>query len=315
MRLDEDKPPFTKPVQSMGVGLFSNLKQLIDKEVAVGKVGYVEPSSCVVWRGNSRDHTSLTESGCAKLISDIKAINKQLTPAVVRKTDEEGFKYEVVSGAKRLWAVNWIRSNCVGYSSLQYLIEVRELTDEEAFLVNDKENQSLEGISHYERAVSYCQAREKYYSSQKQMALALNIKESTLSRYLDMARLPEEILGALKDTSELRSGHAKEIKRIIRNELKKDEVTSKLEVLKEHKSSKSVKETIEFLSCSTEGEQAHMNKLDTQAELILAVNNSCSNRVDISKSNNVLTMKLTLVDGKLKHDDIDSALDVLIACE
>ena len=312
-QLGDDKPLFTELVKGKCVGLFSEFKQLMAKEESIGKVQFVEASSCVVWPGNSRDYTSLTKSRCAKLIDGIMATSSQNTPAIVRKTNEKGFEYEVICGAKRLWSVNWIRNNCVGYSSLQFLIEVRQLTDKDAFLLNDMDNRLSEDISHYERAVSYCDALEKYYPSQKQMALSLNVSESTLSRYLDLARLPKEILEVFNDTSELCPAHAKIIKRIMRSELGKEGFASKLEVLKEHKGSMSVKDTIDFLSRSTENGLLLTNKPGSKGELILADKGWCSNRVDISKKDNVLTMKLTLVNDRLKLEDMDSVLDVLSA--
>lgn len=73
----------------------------------------------------------------------------------------------------------------------------------------------------------------------------------------------------------------------------------------------SVKDTIDFLSCAAENGLLLTNKPDTKGELIRANKDRCSNRVDISKKDNVLTMKLTLVNDKLKLEDMDSVLNAL----
>ena len=40
-------------------------------------------------------------------------------------------KYEIIAGARRFWTVNWLRKN--NYRNFRFFIEVREMTNEEAF--------------------------------------------------------------------------------------------------------------------------------------------------------------------------------------
>ena len=63
---------------------------------------------------------------------------------------------EVICGARRHWTITWLRAN--NYPRFRYLIEERELTDEEAFRLADIENRDREDISDYERAVDYVEA-------------------------------------------------------------------------------------------------------------------------------------------------------------
>ena len=62
------------------------------------------------------------------------------------------------------------------------LIEVRELTDEEAFRLADIENRDRRDISDYERAVDYAEACQFYYGGhQGRMAERLEVSNAWLA--------------------------------------------------------------------------------------------------------------------------------------
>ena len=83
------------------------------------------------------------------------------------------------------------------YPDFKFLIEPRELTDEEAFRVADLENRSRRDLSDYERACDYARAVDRYYAgSQQRMAERLEVTKSWLSRYLELAKLPTDIIAA-----------------------------------------------------------------------------------------------------------------------
>jgi hypothetical protein len=65
--------------------------------------------------------------------------------------DRVAREYEVICGARRHWTVAWLRAN--NYRQFRFLVEVRELSDEEAFRLSDIENRDREDISDYERAI------------------------------------------------------------------------------------------------------------------------------------------------------------------
>ena len=60
-------------------------------------------------------------------------------------------------------------------------------------------------LSDYERAVDYRDALNHYYKNQKAMAGRLEVSEAWLSRYLDLAALPEEVVAAFGDVTELKT--------------------------------------------------------------------------------------------------------------
>ena len=169
---------------------------------------WVDPAECRMWAGHNRAYDLLTEERCRDLIDGIRAQGRQEFPAIVRPAAEGPQRYEVICGARRHFAVSWLRAN--GYTQFRYLIEVRDLSDEEAFRLADIENREREDLSDYERARDYARALDSYYGGeQKRMAERLEVSPAWLSRYLALARLPEEIVAAYADLTQIRERHAR----------------------------------------------------------------------------------------------------------
>lgn len=168
----------------------------------------VDPAVCRIWHGHNRDYTALDEVACADLITSLRAQGRQEIPAIVRRvTDDPTWQFEVICGARRHWSVTWLRAH--DYPDFKFVVEPRELTDEEAFRVADLENRSRKDLSDYERAVDYVRAVERYYDgNQQRMAARLEVTKSWLSRYLELARLPDEILACFASPHVLGISHA-----------------------------------------------------------------------------------------------------------
>nr|WP_242690338.1 ParB/RepB/Spo0J family partition protein [Paracoccus fontiphilus] len=176
---------------------------------------WVDPASCVMWTRHNRAYELLTEENCRDLIDSLKSQGQQEFPAIVRRLPAgQGAEYEVICGARRHFAVSWLRAN--NYPQFRYLIEVRDLTDEEAFRLADIENRDRADLSDYERACDYLQALGAYYGGkQKTMAARLEVSEAWLSRYLHLARLPKIILAAWPRVTEIRELHARQLRALL----------------------------------------------------------------------------------------------------
>lgn len=176
----------------------------------------VDPARCRMWARHNRDYALLTEENCRDLIDGIKAQGQQEFPAIVRRLDGEEQDFEVICGARRHFAVSWLRAN--NYPQFRYLVEVRDLTDEESFRLADIENRDREDISDYERAVDYAEAIRLYYGgSQKAMAERLEVSPPWLSRYLVLSKMPGEILSAFASKRDIRERHARALKPLLGN--------------------------------------------------------------------------------------------------
>lgn len=174
----------------------------------------VDPARCRMWDRHNRDYALLTPENCRDLIDGIKAQGQQEFPAIARRLEGEEHDFEVICGARRHYAVSWLRAN--NYPQFRYLVEVRDLTDEEAFRLADIENRDREDISDYERAVDYAQAIKLYYGGQqKAMAERLEVSPPWLSRYLVLAKLPESILNAFSSRRDIRERHARALKPLL----------------------------------------------------------------------------------------------------
>lgn len=173
----------------------------------------VDPGECQLWEHHNRDYSRLNEDNCEDLISSFIAQGRQEVPAIVRQLPTPkpgGPRYEIICGARRFWTVQWLREN--NYPKFKYLVELRALTDEEAFRLSDLENLDRVDLSDYERAIDYAKALNLYYAGkQKDMAKRLNRSEAWLVRHLKLSELPVMIPNAYADWSDLKAHHASQL--------------------------------------------------------------------------------------------------------
>lgn len=176
----------------------------------------VDPARCRMWAGHNRDYALLTEERCSDLIESIKAQGRQEMPAIVRRlSGDREFDFEVICGARRHWSITWLRAH--NYSEFKFLVDVREIGDEEAFRLADIENRARDDLTDLERAKDYLRALGTYYGGrQKTMAERLKVSESWLTRYLDLARLPEELTRAFVRPQDLGIRNAIALKALLK---------------------------------------------------------------------------------------------------
>jgi len=153
-----DKTPAPKGDRS-GARFLNRSTRVADRlsgEIEEKSLRWVDPGECRMWERHNRAYDLLTEDNCRDLIDGIRSQGRQEFPAIVRKTGDPDQPYEVICGARRHFAVSWLRAN--NYPQFRYLVEVRDLSDEEAFRLGDIENRDREDISDYERARDYADA-------------------------------------------------------------------------------------------------------------------------------------------------------------
>jgi ParB family transcriptional regulator, chromosome partitioning protein len=182
----------------------------------------VDPVRCRIWEGHNRDYAALSEESCADLIESFRAQGKQEVPAIVRRVKGEvDLDFEIICGARRHWTVSWMRAH--DYPDFKLLAEIRELTDEEAFRVADIENRHRKDISDYERATDYLRAIERYYGgNQQRMVDRLRVTKSWLSRYLELAKLPMDVVAAFGSPHVIGIRNAAELAPLLKNEKMRD---------------------------------------------------------------------------------------------
>jgi ParB family chromosome partitioning protein len=219
--LDATTPPAPRkatPEHDAGSARFlkrsTTISERLSGEIEEKTLRWVDPARCRMWERHNREYSLLTEDSCRDLIDGIRAQGRQEFPAIVRPSEDPAYDYEVICGARRHFAVSWLRAN--NYPQFRYLIEVRELTDEEAFRLADIENRDREDISDYERAIDYADAVTRYYGGrQKAMAERLEVSQPWLSRYLQLAKLPDVVIRAFASVRDIRERNARELKPLL----------------------------------------------------------------------------------------------------
>ena len=204
-----DVPP---PSESIMASRSQSLARLAAGKVVTDRTEWVDPARCRPWRLHNRDIDHLTEDSCRDLIDAFLSAKKQRIPAIVRRLkDDPDHDFEIIAGVRRWWTVQWLRGN--HHPEYDYLVTIQNISDEEAFRVSDIENRSRKDISDWERAREYSRALAEFYdSNQSEMAEHLKISRSWLSRLLDVARLPEEILAAFPDKHGITVRIARDVK-------------------------------------------------------------------------------------------------------
>ncbi len=220
-------PPRTSILQSRE----NRLAQLAAGQSVSRVHELVDPARCRIWEGHNRDYTALDETACADLIQSFTSHGRQEVPAIVRRIRGDAeHDFEVICGARRHWTASWLRAH--GQPSFGFLVEPRELDDEEAFRVADLENRSRRDLTDLERARDYARAVERYYDgNQQRMAERLQVTKSWLSRYLELARLPQIVVAAFGANSAIGISHAAQLAPVLRAEAQRDAVLAEAEAL------------------------------------------------------------------------------------
>ncbi|WEQ50955.1 ParB/RepB/Spo0J family partition protein (plasmid) [Komagataeibacter oboediens] len=139
----------------------------------------------------------MSYENCRELIESIRAQGRQEVPAIVRRlTNNPDFDFEVICGARRHWSVSWLNAN--NYRDIKFLVEPREMEDEEAFRIADLENRAREDLTDYERAKDYLLGLDRALSwSPKTMADRLNVSEAWLAGHSTLLDCLKQSLGHL----------------------------------------------------------------------------------------------------------------------
>lgn len=185
------------------------------------------PSRIRMWENHNRDYELLSTERCADLIEGFTRTGKQEFPAVARKvSDDSKYDYEIICGARRHWTASHL--------DWDLLIEVRDLSDRQAFILQDLENRDREDISDYERAIDYLNALPKFFESNRaQMANFLEIDKANFHRLLELADLPKSIVNAYSDIRDLKVHHGTAYKKLLADNNTKRRLTDAAKKAKE----------------------------------------------------------------------------------
>jgi ParB family chromosome partitioning protein len=159
----------------------------------------ISPFRCRMWSLHDRADEYITEETCREEILSF-AKHGQLVPALGRSLHQDPtHDVELIFGARRLFVARHL--------NLPLRVELRDIQDRDAIVAMDIENRQRQDISAYERGSSYARwLREGYFNSQDDIAGALKVSASQVSRLLKVARLPPVLLGAFACPADIREG-------------------------------------------------------------------------------------------------------------
>lgn len=158
---------------------------------------FVDPGRCRMWELHDRLEWHITADTCCEEIESFRT-HGQLLPVLARPLrGDPNHDYELIFGARRLFVAR--------YTNSQLKLEVRDLRDREALIAMDIENRHRKDISPYERGMSYARwLRRGLFESQDDIARALAVSASQVSRLLKLAHLPSVVVDAFGSATEIR---------------------------------------------------------------------------------------------------------------
>ncbi|SEK01961.1 chromosome partitioning protein, ParB family [Sphingobium sp. AP50] len=175
----------------------------------------IRPEECTIWPGNARDYDSLSHERCASLIDSIKEENGNREPVVIRRTPDGEKPYELIVGTRRHFSVAWLRAN--HHTQIDLIARIETLDDEGAFRLADIENREREDVTDLERARNYQHAVDAYYNGVRaHMAERLAIGKQNLHNLLQLAELPEEVVRAFANISDLKVRHGMKLSPLLK---------------------------------------------------------------------------------------------------
>jgi len=106
------------------------------------------------------------------------------------------------------------------------------LTDEEAFLLSDAENEGRKDLSDYEKACDWADALECYYNHKvERLATAINKPRSAVYRYLELASMDARIVAAYDSPLDIKTDHASKLSKVMKSDVSCKKILSRADEL------------------------------------------------------------------------------------
>tara|TARA_R110002110_G_scaffold209215_1_gene421594 strand:+ start:2678 stop:3688 length:1011 start_codon:yes stop_codon:yes gene_type:complete len=159
---------------------------------------YVNTDECKVWEGNNRLDETRNDDSLSELMTAIEA-HGQIVPAFVRPAPEKSnYKYEVIYGSRRFAACSKLGE--------PLLTQVGIVSDKDALIMMDAENNARKELSVYEKALSYQKwISDGYFKNRADLASSLGVSVGWVSKTQAILKVPEEVLSAFVKKSDIKA--------------------------------------------------------------------------------------------------------------
>lgn len=200
----------------------------------------VSPFRCRVWTQHSRPEEQLTDDVCRSLRESI-ARNGQHQAALARPVSgDPDCDIEIICGARRHAAARALGRDL--------LVEVRRMTDAEAYIAMYEENLLREADSPYVRGQILSRAlRSGTYPSQEELGRAFSLSHSAVSRLLMLAQLPSIVVAAFDTSDDIRETWGVELFKLWSDADKRDGIAARARAIANKAARPSAREIYETL--------------------------------------------------------------------
>jgi ParB family chromosome partitioning protein len=265
-------------------------------------IALINPFRCRMWRLHDRSQEHVTEESCREEITSFSRTGQFVAALGRRLHDDPTHDIELIYGARRLFVARHL--------NVPIRVELRELSDREAVVAMDVENRQRLDISAYERGISYASwIREGVFQSQEDIANALKISASQVSRLIKVARLPAVILGAFQNPTQLCEGWALEIAAALEEPQRREQVIRKAREISRQPVKLTTREICRrLIAASTAGRKPSTPKHD---QVVLADNGSPLFRIRHTRTAIMLLLPVEEVTSRVLND-IRSSLQCIL---
>lgn len=180
--------------------------------------------SCSIHAPYARFYPKPSFENSKELVEQIAKTGGNTEPILVRtiEGDLDG-TFAVLVGTRRFFAVNWLNHN--GYPDMRILARIVSISDEEAFLIAERENSTRKDISDLARARGLRLAKDLFYGGvQSRLATALGVSKSHVSGIMALASLPDAIVSSFGRSEDLKLQHAEQLAPLLRSQRAKDKL-------------------------------------------------------------------------------------------
>lgn len=150
--------------------------------------------------GEYQPRTRFDEVSLSELSDSIRK-NGVIQPLIVRPSNREKGKYEIIAGERR-----WRASKMAGLEQVPVII--REISDRQALEFAIVENVQRHDLSPLEEALGYQRLIEEFDYTQEELATTVGKSRSHIANLLRLLGLPGEVKDML-DKGQLTMGHAR----------------------------------------------------------------------------------------------------------
>ncbi len=163
----------------------------------MSELSLVNPFRCRMWDLHERLDTEITEETCKVEIESFLKEGQLIPTRGRRLKGDPVYEVELIYGARRLFVARHL--------NMPLAVELQDISDRDGIIAMDIENRQRRDISPYERGRSCARwLSAEYFKSREDLARALHLSNSQVSRLLRLAQLPSSIVSAFANPADMR---------------------------------------------------------------------------------------------------------------